>query len=292
MVIPDATLSTLPDLQNEPDTRGVPLDKVGIRGYETPFKVLTKNNDVQDTVGKFDIYCNLGEEVKGANMSRFSQVISKALEKGNISMYAVLDMLAACKERLKASESFVRVDFPYFLEKTAPVSGVKSFSRYRSILEGRDTRKAGLQLFLTTYVEYMSLCPCSKKMSLVEDDDQGGVGRGAHNQRSTGIITVSLSDATLQNPEQFVWLEDLIDLVERQASCPIWNTLKRPDEQYVTEQSYKNPKFVEDVARDVSLELREWNDRVDGFIFISEHHESIHQYDAACVVRGGRVYIP
>lgn len=290
MVIPD--VATLPDLQNERDTRGVSLDKVGIRGYETPFKVLTKNNKVQDTIGKFDIYCNLGEEVKGANMSRFSQVISKALEKGAISMYAVIDMLAACKERLKASESFIRVDFPYFIEKAAPVSGVKSFSRYRSILEGRDTRRNGQELFLTTYVDYMSLCPCSKKMSLEKDDAQGGVGRGAHNQRSVGTLTISLADSMLQNPEQFVWLEDMIDLIERHASCPIWNTLKRPDEKFVTEQSYKNPKFVEDVARDVSLELREWTDKVNGFIFISQHLESIHQYDAVCVVRGGKVYIP
>jgi len=293
MVIPD--VSALPDIQNERDTRGIALDKVGVRGYKAPFGILIKNDGVQNTVGEFDIYCSLNSETKGANMSRFSQVINKALEKA-VSIHAVFDMLKACQERLKSSESYVRVDFPYFMKKKAPVSKTESYSQYRCILEGRDTDKRGLELFVTVYVEYMSLCPCSRDMSACGHDDCGDVvGKGAHNQRSMGMITVSLTDASLSDPERFVWLEDLIELVERHASCPIWNTLKRPDEMWVTEASYKNPKFVEDVARDVAKELigqESWAKRVNGFIFISEHHESIHQYDASCVVRGGEVYIP
>lgn len=293
MVIPD--VSTLPDLQNEPDTRGIALDKVGIRGYEAPFKVKVKDNGVQETVGKFDIYCSLNPETKGANMSRFSQVVRKALDKGAISINAVVDMLDACKDRLKTDESYVRVDFPYFIKKQAPVSKEESFSRYRCVLEGRDTKKRGLELFVTVYVDYMSLCPCSREMSAVGQDDSGEtIGKGAHNQRSVGILTVSLSDPRFTDPNGFVWLEDLIELVERHASCPIWNTLKRPDEMYVTEASYRNPKFVEDVARDVAGELHTeiWTNRVNGYIFISEHQESIHQYNAVGVVRGGEVYIP
>lgn len=293
MVIPD--VANLPDIQNEVDTRGIPLDKVGIRGYEAPFKVRVKDNGVQQIVGKFDIYCSLNAETKGANMSRFSQVVKKALDKDAISINAVVDMLEACKERLKAEEAYVRVDFPYFLKKRAPVSGEESYSRYRCVLEGRDTRKRGLELFITTYVDYMSLCPCSREMSAVGNDELGDViGKGAHNQRSVGTLTISLRDPLFRDESSFVWLEDLIQLVEAQSSCPIWNTLKRPDEMYVTEVSYRNPKFVEDVARDVATELQseEWKSRVNGFIFISEHQESIHQYNATCVVRGGEVYIP
>jgi len=292
-MIPD--VSSLPDLQNQHDTRGVPLDKVGIKGYEVPFTVLTKSNGVQQTAGKVSLYTSLNEEVKGANMSRYSQVVSKALDKGYISIHAIKDMLGACKHRLGSSESYVTAKFPFFLKKKAPVSGVESFSKYPAILEGRDTVRDGLRLFVTIGVQYMSLCPCSRQMSVVGTDEKGEVfGKGAHNQRSTGTLTVSLRDVNLDDSNAFVWLEDLIDIVENCASCPIWNALKRPDEQYVTEASYRNPKFVEDVARDVALILQkeEWVNRVNGFCFVTEHHESIHQYDAVCVKRGGEVYIP
>jgi len=292
-MIPD--VSSLPDLQNQHDTRGVPLDKVGIKGYEVPFTVLTKNNGVQQTAGKVSLYTSLNEEVKGANMSRYSQVVSKALDKGYISIHAIKDMLEACKSRLGSSESYVTAKFPFFLKKKAPVSGVESFSKYPAILEGRDTVRDGLRLFVTIGVQYMSLCPCSRQMSVVGTDEKGEVfGKGAHNQRSTGTLTVCLRDVNLDDSNAFVWLEDLIDIIESCASCPIWNALKRPDEQYVTEASYRNPKFVEDVARDVALILQkeEWVTRVNGFCFVTEHHESIHQYDAVCVKRGGEIYIP
>lgn len=290
-MIPD--VSNLPDLQNEKDERGVSLDKVGIRGYEVPFPVLMRGGGVQQTAGRISLYVSITEEVKGANMSRYSQVVSKALEKGCVSVDAVKDMLAACKERLGSCESYVKVNFPFFLMKVAPVSGVESFSRYHSIIEGRDTDRDGLRLFVTTAVDYMSLCPCSKKMSVTCCDETGEeCGKGAHNQRSLGTVTVSLRDVSGSRP--IVWIEDLIEVVESCASCPIFNTLKRPDEQFVTEASYRNPKFVEDVARDVALILqrRDWQDKINGFLFVTEHHESIHQYNAVCVKRGGAVYIP
>jgi GTP cyclohydrolase I len=293
-MIPDVS-SPLPDLQNQQDTRGVPLDKVGIKGYELPFTVLTKDNGMQQTAGKVSLYTSLNEEVKGANMSRYSQVVSKALAKGHISIHAIKDMLEACKNRLGSTESYVTAKFPFFLKKKAPISGVESYSKYPAILDGRDTVRDGLRLFVTVSVQYMSLCPCSRQMSAMGTDEKGETyGKGAHNQRSTGTLTVSLKDVSLDNPDGFVWLEDLISIVESCASCPIYNALKRPDEQYVTEASYRNPKFVEDVARDVALILQqeEWVKRVNGFCFVTEHHESIHQYDAVCVKRGGEVYIP
>ena len=293
-MIPDVS-SPLPDLQNQQDTRGVPLDKVGIKGYELPFTVLTKDNGIQQTAGKVSLYTSLNEEVKGANMSRYSQVVSKALAKGHISIHAIKDMLEACKNRLGSTESYVTAKFPFFLKKKAPISGVESYSKYPAILDGRDTVRDGLRLFVTVSVQYMSLCPCSRQMSAMGTDEKGETyGKGAHNQRSTGTLTVSLKDVSLDNPDGFVWLEDLISIVESCASCPIYNALKRPDEQYVTEASYRNPKFVEDVARDVALILQqeEWVKRVNGFCFVTEHHESIHQYDAVCVKRGGEVYIP
>jgi GTP cyclohydrolase I len=293
-MIPDVS-SPLPDLQNQQDTRGVPLDKVGIKGYELPFTVLTKDNGAQQTAGKVSLYTSLNEEVKGANMSRYSQVVSKALAKGHISIHAIKDMLAACKNRLGSTESYVTAKFPFFLKKKAPVSGVESYSKYPAILDGRDTFRDGLRLFVTVSVQYMSLCPCSRQMSAMGTDEKGEVyGKGAHNQRSTGTLTVSLKDVDLSDPDSFVWLEDLISIIESCASCPIYNALKRPDEQYVTEASYRNPKFVEDVARDVALILQqeEWVKRINGFCFVTEHHESIHQYDAVCVKRGGEIYIP
>jgi len=294
MVIPD--VSNLPDMQNEQDTRGIALDKVGIRGYEIPFRVMTRGGGVLETTGRVSLYTSLNEEVKGTNMSRYSQVVEKALAKGYISINAVKDMLAACKAKLNSEESYVKINFPYFVKKKAPVSEYESFSKYPAILEGRDTKRDGLRLFVTVFVEYTSLCPCSKKMSVHTHNNEGEeIGLGAHNQRSVGKVTVSLKDVERVHPMNgFVWLEDIIELVENCASCPIFNTLKRPDEQYVTERAYRNPKFVEDVARDVALVLQteEWSKKINGFLFVTEHQESIHQYNAVCIKRGGEIYIP
>lgn len=272
----------LPDVQNSEDTRGVKLDKVGICDYQIPFAVFNKDGSVQNTVGTASVYTSLDPEVKGANMSRYSQIIEKAIQK-KMSMSAIVDMLDILQTKLEARESYAKIKFPFFIKKKAPVSGVESHAYYICTFEGRNTEKKGRQLFMEVRAQYTSLCPCSKQMSLVNDV----AGEGAHNQRSECIVTVSLKDWG----NETLWIEDLVQLIEEEASCPIWNSLKRPDEKYVTERAYKNPKFVEDVARDVSLRLDKVTS-INGFTIVVQHFESIHQSNAVCIKRGGSVYIP
>lgn len=273
----------LPDVQNSEDTRGVRLDKVGICDYRIPFAVYNKDGTLQQTVGTASLYTSLDAKVKGANMSRYSQVIEKAIRKG-VSINVIVEMVDVLRDRLQASESYAKIKFPFFIKKKAPVSEKESHVHYICTFEGRYTKRRGRELFIEVRVPYTSLCPCSKEMSLTAESS----GMGAHNQRSECRLTVSLKGW----PDlETVWLEDLVALVEEQASCPIWNTLKRADEKWVTEHAYNNPKFVEDVARDVALKLDELNN-INGYTIVVEHYESIHQSNAVCVKRGGEVYIP
>ena len=280
----------LPDLQNEKDTRGVHLPKVGIRNYRTPLAVLTKDGEIQHTTAAFSLYTNVSEEVEGSNMSRFSQTIEKALEHGRaISVDVVSEIVHIMREKLGSTDAYCKIRFPFHIKKKAPPTENWAWSVYDSCLEarliGRDEGDE-YHLFVSTDVEYMSVCPCSREMSLVGTDDDGAFGRGAHYQRSVGRLTVHAED-----PTKIVWIEDMIKVVEEQASCPIYNVLKRPDEKYVTEQGYKNAKFTEDVSRDVAIAMKDFQN-VNGFVFVSEHLESIHQYDAISIVRGGAYYIP
>jgi len=281
----------LPDLQNEQDTRGVALEKVGISGYEVPFTVTQRDGTGQSVVGKFSIYCSIGSETKGANMSRFSQVASKAITRaagnGGIGIAILQDMLKACKTKLESDDSYVRIKFPFFVKRQAPISKEESFVKYDCQLVGHDVNGTA-QIMAEVAVTYMSLCPCSRGMSIYDHDHE--LGKGAHNQRSIGKLQVSFEqdeNGNIVEPRSF---EELVDIIEAQASCPIFNTLKRPDEQYVTERSYDNAKFVEDVARDVALEVQELSG-INGWRFVTTHQESIHQYNAVCVKRGGDVYI-
>ena len=280
----------LPDLQNQEDTRGVHLPKVGIRNYRTPLTVLTKDGDVQNTTAAFSLYTNVSEEVKGSNMSRFSQTIEKALKHGeSVSVKVIKEIVYIMREKLGSTDAYCKIRFPFYVKKKAPTTDNWAWSVYDSCLEARligSGEKDDYHLFVSTDVDYMSVCPCSKEMSLVGTNEDGAFGRGAHYQRSIGRLTVHA-----HNPAEVVWLEDMIKVVEDQASCPIYNVLKRPDEKYVTEHGYKNSKFTEDVSRDVAIEMKDFPN-VDGFVFVSEHLESIHQYDAVSIVRGGEYHIP
>lgn len=276
----------LPDLQNSRDNRGEFIDKVGVRNIEVPIKIQRKDGQEMATTGVVSIYTSLSEEVKGANMSRYGQTLHKALENNSFSIDIVREMLYVLKDRLKSSDSYVKIKFPFFIKKKSPVTENYSWSPYHCILEGR-LRGDRLDFYLTTKVYVMSTCPCSKEMSL--EDPERGIGRGAHYQRSLNTVTVHMKD--YQN--NLVWIEDLVELIERQGSCPIYNILKRPDEKFVTEAAYDNPKFVEDIVRDISIALkREMDNRVDGWVIVTNNEESIHTYDAVAVSRGGEHYIP
>jgi GTP cyclohydrolase I len=210
-------------------------------------------------------------------MSRFGQSIMKAIDK-DISVEFINEVLHVLKERLQCEDSYVKIKFPYFLKRLSPVTKNESYSVYECELEGEKKGDNEPDIYLTVTVEYTSCCPCSRNMSMVDAES----GKGAHNQRSFCKVKVHLKD--------FLWIEDLAEIVESKASCEIYNILKRPDEQYVTEKAYAYPKFVEDMSRDISLELDKCTN-IDGYVVVTEHFESIHQYNAVAVTRGGSFHI-
>ena len=245
------------DIQNQKDTRAVPLQKVGVKGVKYPVTVLDKNAKQQQTTATVDLYVNLPHNYKGTHMSRFIEVFHKYHE--DISMHHFLDMLEEMRTKLSAQEAFGRLEFPYFIEKKAPVSGSAGIMEYHCAYEGKvsDSQK---DFYITIEVPVTTLCPCSKAISEY----------GAHNQR--GKVKVRLLYSS------FFWIEDIIDLIEKSASAPLYSLLKRQDEKHVTEQAYDNPRFVEDVVREVYTGLKKLDFK--RFSVEAENEESIHFHNA------------
>jgi len=255
--------AAIADVQSSPDLRHLPIDKVGIKDIRHPVLVKDRSQGVQHTIANFNMYVELPHNFKGTHMSRFVEILNAHdLE---ISVESFKDMLAEMATRLEASTGHIEMSFPYFINKAAPVSGVKSLMDYQVSFLG----KIEDNQFCTTIkvvVPVTSLCPCSKKIS----------ERGAHNQRSHVTVTVKTN--------AFVWVEDLIDIVEKEASCELYGLLKRPDEKYVTERAYDNPKFVEDMVRDVAARLNA-DTRIDSYTVESENFESIHNHSAYAMIK-------
>lgn len=278
----------LPDMQNQADVRGKKLYKVGIRDFYTPIRIREKDGSDQTTIGSFSVYTSLSDEVKGANMSRYGQTIIKAVKSQAFALDVIKEIMPVLKEKLGSENSYLKIRFPYFIDKKSPTTENTSPSKYNCVIEAKYVQEK-LDIYLTVEALTMSLCPCSKRMSQAIDNDaseeevEAAPGYGAHNQRSIVRMTVHM------NP--FVWIEDLVKIAEEEASCEIYNILKRPDEKYVTEKSYANPKFVEDTARDVSIRLDAVKE-IDGYVVVIENEESIHQYNAVAVARGGDHFIP
>ncbi len=250
------------DVQSSADTRHIAIDKVGIKDIRHPVRVKDRSQGEQHTVAIFNMYVELPHNFKGTHMSRFVEILNSY--ETEISVESFHDMLAQMAQRLEAGAGHIEMAFPYFVMKTAPVSGVQSLMDYQVTFSGeiRDGRT------LTTtrvVVPVTSLCPCSKEIS----------ERGAHNQRSHVTLSVRTN--------RFVWVEDLIDLVEKQASCELYGLLKRPDEKYVTERAYDNPRFVEDMVREVASVLNA-DDRIDAYTVESENFESIHNHSAYALI--------
>jgi GTP cyclohydrolase I len=191
-------------------------------------------------------------------MSRFVEILNAHEREITVESFQI--MLKEMVERLEAEEGHVEMTFPYFIDKSAPVSGVKSLMDYQVTFVG-EVRKKKQSFVMKVLVPVTSLCPCSKRIS----------ERGAHNQRSHVTVAVQLND--------FVWIEEIVDIVEKQASSELYGLLKRPDEKFVTERAYDNPKFVEDMVRDVSAVLN-LDERIDAFVVESENFESIHNHSA------------
>ena len=252
----------IPDVQSSHDTRRLAIDRVGIKGIRHPVKVKDKSVGVQHTIATFNMYVHLPHNFKGTHMSRFVEILNQ--HEREISVESFEKILGEMVTRLEAKSGYIEMSFPYFVNKTAPVSGVQSLLDYDVTLIG-ETVNGKQRITMKVLVPVTSLCPCSKKIS----------ERGAHNQRSH--VTLSI------RTNEFVWIEDVIRIAEEQASCELYGLLKRPDEKYVTERAYDNPKFVEDMVRDVAAVLDK-DKRIDAYTVESENFESIHNHSAYALI--------
>jgi GTP cyclohydrolase IB len=253
------------DVQALRDDREIALDRVGVAGLSHPIVVLDRASEKQRTIGTFSMSVSLPREQKGTHMSRFVEVLND--HHGEITMRTVPRILRDLRDRLSAESARVEVEFPYFLERTAPASGAKALMDYGCAFIG-EVRDDADDFVLRVRVPVTSLCPCSKAIS----------ERGAHNQR--GYITISVRTRPSEDGEpQLVWIEELIQVAERSASAPVYPLLKRPDEKFVTEQAFDNPVFVEDMVRNVARHLQD-DPRIAWFEVHAENHESIHNHAA------------
>ncbi|MCE1182309.1 MAG: GTP cyclohydrolase FolE2 [Rhodocyclales bacterium] len=254
--------SPIPDVQNLADTRQIAINKVGTKAIRHPIKVQDKSVGVQHTIAVFNMYVGLPHNFKGTHMSRFVEILNS--HEREISVENFPAMLEEMLVRLEAQSGHIEMNFPYFINKTAPASGVQSLMDYDVTLIG-EIVNGEVDTLIKVLVPVTSLCPCSKKISEY----------GAHNQRSHVTVTVRTND--------FVWIEEIVQLVESEASCELFGLLKRPDEKYVTERAYDNPKFVEDMVRDVAARLNA-EPRIDAYVVESENFESIHNHSAYALI--------
>lgn len=254
--------AAIPDVQNTPDARRIAIDKVGIKAIRHPVRVRDKSSGTQHTIATFGMYVHLPHHFKGTHMSRFIEILNS--QDREITVESFESMLRQMVERLEARSGYIEMSFPYFVNKRAPVSGVKSLLDYEVTFIG-EIRDGAYHQTVRILVPCTSLCPCSKGISKY----------GAHNQRSHITITVKTND--------FIWIEDLIHIAEANASSQLYGLLKRPDEKYVTEKAYENPKFVEDLVRDVATALNE-DARIESYVVESENFESIHNHSAYALI--------
>ncbi len=251
------------DIQSEADNRDVPLQKVGIRGLEYPITVLDKASRTQATSAVVDLFVNLPHHFKGTHMSRFIEIFHKY--HADLSMRQFLVLLEEIRSRLEAERAFGTISFPFFMEKAAPVSGQPGMMAYRCTYEGQVDEDGESHFFVSVEVPVTTLCPCSKAISQY----------GAHNQRGRVVVKVESSG--------FFWIEDVVALVENAASSGLYSVLKRCDEKFVTEKAYENPRFVEDVVREVYLALQNFRSGDCTFCWFgveAENFESIHNHNA------------
>ena len=262
------------DVQSLPDDREVPLDRVGVSGLRHPIIVLDRAEEKQRTIGSFSMSVSLPREQKGTHMSRFVEVLAD--RHTEVTMATMPVILRDLRERLDAASARLEVEFPYFLERRAPVSGAAALMDYECAFVGELRAGEEDDFVLRVRVPVTSLCPCSKAIS----------ERGAHNQR--GYITMSVrTRVDDEGQAQMVWIEELVELAERSASAPVYPLLKRPDEAHVTVLAYDNPVFVEDMVRNVARVLMD-DRRVQWFEVHAENHESIHNHAAFAQVAWSR----
>jgi len=260
-----ANLEVMHDKQSEPDHRRLRIDKVGVRGVRFPIQIRDKERAQQNTIATIGLFVDLPQEFKGTHMSRFIEVLHSH---GNmVHVENITEILYAMQAKLKSAVAHLEMEFPYFMVKKAPVSGLESvmdyIARFDATANGRE-----IDFVLTVKANVTTLCPCSKAISRF----------GAHNQR--GLVTVQTRS------RKAIWIEDLIAVVEGSASSELYSLLKRQDEKAVTERAYENPVFVEDLVRNVALKLNAHPD-VTWYKVEAENFESIHNHNAyACIEKG------
>lgn len=267
MSAPAAT--AIPDVQSSPDSRRIAIDKVGVKSVRYPITLRTPAGGTQATVAMIDMYVSLPHHQKGTHMSRFLEVLNEYAHPLTPECFGVV--ARAIKERLGAEHAHLSVTFPYFIEKAAPVTGAKGLMDYEVTFEAEANNRS--DFVITVRAPATSLCPCSKEISAY----------GAHNQRCEIQASVRVADGVT------MWIEDLVTHLEAAASAQVYACLKRPDEKFVTEEAFDNPKFVEDIVRDLAAAL-DGDERITWYSISSENFESIHNHNAyAEITRGKRL---
>ena len=253
----DAILTSLVDIQNSADNRNIAIDRVGVRNVKYPMHVRIREDGTQQTVGNFTLTVDLPRHFKGTHMSRFLEVLAQ--HNHDLSAETIPQILSLLLVKLDAESAHLDVRFTFFREKSAPVTGKTGMMGYECGFLATGGKTTDFQLFVT--VPVTTLCPCSKEIS----------ARGAHNQR--GYVSVFV------RPTGLLWLEEVIDMIEACGSAQLYPVLKRPDEKYVTEQAYDNPRFVEDMVREVAIKFDK-HPFVASYEIEVENHESIHDHNA------------
>ena len=256
--------SSMVDVQSSHDHRNLPIERVGVRGIRFPIVAKAAQGD-QGTVAQIALDVSLPADVKGTHMSRFMALMQDFNEP--VAAEGMRLLVQKMLPLLEADRGQIDIAYTHFVKKTAPVSGISSLMDYEVLWSAKGRREANqlayVDLTLKVTVPVMSLCPCSKEIS----------DYGAHNQRSHVTIAVDIKEG------QSMLVEDLITIAESEASCELWGLLKRADEKYVTEKSYENPKFVEDLVRDVAGRVQQ-EARINSYVVEAENFESIHNHSA------------
>ncbi len=248
----------IPDIQSSEDTRQISIDRVGIKSIRHPIRIKQPDGSIQHTIATFNMAVRLPAHAKGTHMSRFVEMLQ--INPEPFSIFVLETVLKRLLERLEVNEGHIEMTFPYFIEKAAPVSAVRSLLDYEVTFKGT-LEKGKISLITKVVVPVTSLCPCSKEISAY----------GAHNQRSH--VTIAINSAPLFS------IEEIVRIAEEKASCELYGILKRSDEKYVTERAYDNPKFVEDLVRDIAITLNA-DTRVEAYLVEVENFESIHNHSA------------
>jgi len=254
------------DVQSQPDYRNIPIDKVGIKNLRYPITVRDRRDGFQHTIAAINMYVDLPHDNKGTHMSRFVELLH--LLRPEVSLKKFSAILENMKSHLNAASAHLEMTFPYFIEKKAPVSLSPGLMDYTCSIIGTSDPSGKIDLISEVVVPISSVCPCSMEISDL----------GAHNQRGEVRLSTRF--------KKFIWMEDMIELVERAASCDVFSVLKRTDEKYVTEKAFANPKFVEDIVRDVAKKLKK-DDNITWFSVSAENFESIHNHSAFASITSG-----